>query len=317
MILYQGLYEQYKTLVLALKPLLFIQSLVSILTSLVWRLTLITHVTGQVSLQARIGEELDTVKDQVDILRENSHHWSRYGTEVGDIRSRLVMLETQGHSESIYLSNMSQTNNQLDETTVLPSQVSLDVSIGCAESFENIIDMSQPRVEQEILAATANDDHEQHAANHETIEASHDQDQDTLAATNDHEPLSSIKADDHDAEVTEEISAATDTEPTHPLTARTLDHDEDHAEWSVDDKDGGHLRDVDEWNFSSVATIDDHSITAEERQQIIVDNLYRRKPKDKTKKKIKNMNNSINQDEEKPTDCFNSLFLQFFVKVFD
>merc|ERR1719210_2382857 len=143
------------------------------------------------------------------------------------------MLETQGHSESIYLSNMSQTNNQLDETTVLPSQVSLDVSIGCAESFENIIDMSQPRVEQEILAATANDDHEQHAANHETIEAIHDQDQDTL---------SSIKADDHDAEVTEEISAATDTEPTHPLTARTLDHDDDH-EWSVDDKDGGHLRD--------------------------------------------------------------------------
>merc|ERR1719323_1579494 len=120
-----------------------------------------TELQYQVSLQARIGEELDTVKDQVDILRENSHHWSRYGTEVGDIRSRLVMLETQGHSESIYLSNMSQTNNQLDETTVLPSQVSLDVSIGCAESFENIIDMSQPRVEQEILAATANDDHEQ------------------------------------------------------------------------------------------------------------------------------------------------------------
>merc|ERR1719323_1655616 len=129
---------------------------------------------------------------------------------------------------------MSQTNNQLDETTVLPSQVSLDVSMGCAESFENIIDMSQPRVEQEILAATANDDNEQLAANRETKEASHDQD--TLAATNDHEPLSSIKADDHDAEVTEEISAATDTEPTHPLTARTLDHDDDH-EWSVDDKD--------------------------------------------------------------------------------
>ena len=85
----------------------------------------------QVSLQARMGDELDSVRDQVDILREGRHECARYGQEVGDIKSRLVLLETSantsGHQDTTdYLGNMSQRNNQLDETTVMPSQVSLN-----------------------------------------------------------------------------------------------------------------------------------------------------------------------------------------------
>ena len=244
-------------------------------------LTLTMTLCTQVSLQARLGEELDTVRDQVDILREGRHECARYGQEVGDIRSRLVLLETSantgGHDSTDYLGNMSQRNNQLDETTVMPSQVSLDVSIGCADSIENIIDMNQPRMEQEILAATANDE-------------------------DDHDKIV-IEPDD----VTEDNSAATDTEPTHPLTARSVsDHEDEH-----DIVNESHLRDVEDWNFSSVATIDSHSLTAEERQKIIIDNLYTRKEKEKPKKKIKS------SEDDKPTDCFNSLFLQLFVKVFD
>ena len=97
----------------------------------------------------------------------------------------------------------------------------------------------------------------------------------------------------------------TDTEPTHPLTARSVsDHEDEH-----DIVNESHLRDVEDWNFSSVATIDSHSLTAEERQKIIIDNLYTRKEKEKPKKKIKS------SEDDKPTDCFNSLFLQLFDKV--
>ena len=97
-----------------------------------------------------MAEELDTVKDQVDVLREQGHTFTRYTTDISDIRSRLVMLEqgkedmlgemlvthsTRPHNmsvisndsrdsiDNIYVTNVSQTNNQLDETTVLPSQV--------------------------------------------------------------------------------------------------------------------------------------------------------------------------------------------------
>ena len=84
----------------------------------------------------------------------------------------------------------------------------------------------------------------------------------------------------------------------------------------------GNLRDIEDWNFSSVATIDDKSLppepleesqlSADSRQKAMIDELYRIKKKPKDAKKAANDN-----DEEKPTDCFNTMMLQFFVKVFD
>ena len=122
-----------------------------------------------------MSQELDTVKDQVDVLREQVHtsaRWTvtsiegqlkciitiwRYSQDIGEIKSRVSELERGQETEagdlgplvtqppmlgaSLDLSmtsrdsvvdtdevdlaaNVSQTNKQLDDTTVLPTQVS-------------------------------------------------------------------------------------------------------------------------------------------------------------------------------------------------
>ena len=112
------------------------------------------------TLQARLNSELDTVKDQVDVLREQAFSSARYSQDMGDIRSRLMMLEqtrdqdmlsgqvmmvtrdmmdtrnmsvissdSRDSVDNIFISNLtnvtnvSQTNNQMDETSVKPTQV--------------------------------------------------------------------------------------------------------------------------------------------------------------------------------------------------
>ena len=106
------------------------------------------------TLQARLNSELDTVKDQVDVLREQAFSSARYSQDMGDIRSRLMMLEqtrdqdmlsgqvmmvtrnmsvissdSRDSVDNIFISNLtnftnvSQTNNQMDETSVKHTQV--------------------------------------------------------------------------------------------------------------------------------------------------------------------------------------------------
>ena len=76
-----------------------------------------------------------------------------------------------------------------------------------------------------------------------------------------------------------------------------------------------HLKDIEEWNFSSV---EDKSLamTPEQRQQDMINNMFRINKKDKNARK--NILKNGEDDEEKSTsDCFNTMMLQFFVKVFD
>ena len=102
-----------------------------------------------------MNQDMDMVKDQVDVLREQVHSCTRFTSDIGDIRSRVTLLE-RGKEDIMMTKNMSaistdsldhvlmtqnmsvtstdsldhdvinisQANNQLDETTVLPAQVS-------------------------------------------------------------------------------------------------------------------------------------------------------------------------------------------------
>ena len=227
------------------------------------------------------------------------------------------MSVTSTDSIDVYVTNVSQANNQLDETTVLPSQMSIESSLGCMDDSKLI----KPVVQQDILVC--------------------------------HSDAKEMLEDEND----EEISESTETDPTHPLTYRSQeDIPEENSEHStkididnarhrvglkliqskaclitlLQPNDEGHLRDVEDWNFSSVATIDDKSfatldekslppdpseeskLAEDSRQKAMIDELYRIKKKPKNNRKA-----AIDNDEEKPTDCFNTMMLQFFVKVFD
>merc|ERR1719384_2620117 len=120
----------------------------------------ISELKNELRYQARLNSELDTVKDQVDVLREQAFSSARYSQDMGDIRSRLMMLEqtrdqdmlsgqvmmvtrdmmdtrnmsvissdSRDSVDNIFISNLtnvtnvSQTNNQMDETIVKPTQV--------------------------------------------------------------------------------------------------------------------------------------------------------------------------------------------------
>ena len=76
----------------------------------------------------------------------------------------------------------------------------------------------------------------------------------------------------------------------------------------------GLLKDVEEWNFSSVMTLDDRSLVEEKKQKDMIDNIF------KLKRKPKKAGLSMEDDDSEEggsRDCFSSLFLQVFVKVFD
>merc|ERR1719362_2118746 len=109
----------------------------------------------------------------------------------------------------------------------------------------------------------------------------------------------------------EEESQGTETEPTtQPMTSRS----EEEARREEDDTEGL-LKDVEEWNFSSVMTLDDRSLVEEKKQKDMIDNIFKlqRKPK---KAGLSRMADD-ESEEGGSRDCFSSLFLQVFVKVFD
>merc|ERR1719362_57945 len=109
----------------------------------------------------------------------------------------------------------------------------------------------------------------------------------------------------------EEESQGTETEPTtQPMTSRS-----EEEERREEDDTEGLLKDVEEWNFSSVMTLDDRSLVEEKKQKDMIDNIF------KLKRKPKKAGLSRMADDESEEggsrDCFSSLFLQVFVKVFD
>ena len=77
----------------------------------------------------------------------------------------------------------------------------------------------------------------------------------------------------------------------------------------------GLLKDVEEWNFSSVMTLEDRSLVEENRQKDMIDNIF----KLKRKPKRAGLSRMTDDDSEEggSRDCFSTLFLQVFVKVFD
>ena len=77
----------------------------------------------------------------------------------------------------------------------------------------------------------------------------------------------------------------------------------------------GLLKDVEEWNFSSVMTLDDRSLVEEKKQKDMIDNIFKLKRKPK-KAGLSRMEDD-DSEEGGSRDCFSSLFLQVFVKVFD
>ena len=77
----------------------------------------------------------------------------------------------------------------------------------------------------------------------------------------------------------------------------------------------GLLKDVEDWNFSSVMTLEDRSLVEENRQKDMIDNIF----KLKRKPKRSGLSRMTDDDSEEggSRDCFSTLFLQVFVKVFD
>ena len=172
-----------------------------------------------------MNQDMDMVKDQVDVLREQVHSCTRYTMDIGDIKSRVTLLErskeemmmtktmsaistdsldnvlmtqnmsvTSTDSIDVYVTNVSQANNQLDETTVLPSQMSIESSLGCMDDSK----LRKPAVQQDILVC--------------------------------HSDAKEMLEDEND----EEISESTETDPTHPLTYRSQeDIPEENSEHST------------------------------------------------------------------------------------
>ena len=69
---------------------------------------------------------------------------------------------------------------------------------------------------------------------------------------------------------------------------------------------------MEEWNFSSANTIDDRSLIEDQRQKAAIDKMFKLKKKPKGQRM-----DDFDQDDAGPTDCFNTVVLQSFVKVFD
>ena len=180
-----------------------------------------------------------------------------------------------------------------------------------------MIDTPEPTVQHEILVTTE-----------PTV-------QQEILVTNEAPERNEIVADENEEE---EESQATETEPTtHQLTHRSTEDDtEDKMDKWVSIKSkpfplfyfydypvyftkyfqgsqDDHLKDIEEWNFSSV---EDKSlaVTPEQRQQEMINNMFRIKKKDKVRR---NTVGNDEDDEKATSDCFNNMMLQFFVKVFD
>merc|ERR1740129_122638 len=171
---------------------------------------LIEELKTEMQIQARMSQELDTVKDQVDVLREQVHTSARFSQDIGEIKSRVSELERGQETEagdlgplvtqppmlgaSLDLSmtsrtsrdsvvdteevdfaeNVSQTNKQLDETTVIPTQVQVDSpEYSLNETIGDIIEL---KIQHEILVASTKSDENMEESNEENTFQNEDKD---------------------------------------------------------------------------------------------------------------------------------------------
>merc|ERR1719471_2143189 len=161
------------------------------------------------------------------------------------------------------MTNVSQTNNQLDETLVLPPQVQLE----CLREHE------EPSERQTIKLQLVGQ-------------------ADTEGQTEDGSvPEEEKEEESHGTEVS-----------THPLTARTLE-DRDSLDGDSISQDE-RVRNIEDWNFSSVQTVDDKSVDEDHQKQLI-------------EKMFKRQNPTNDLEENNSSGCFSSWMLPLFVKVFD
>ena len=125
------------------------------------------------SLQAGLGREVECLKDQVDVLREQGHKFNRYEQELGDIKTRLQdfqmenddMAEIVRQNQNLTLMSLgsetcldsrensmdmlnksyseqaasfvSQSNNMLEETIVMPIQVEQETELKSTKDQTN------------------------------------------------------------------------------------------------------------------------------------------------------------------------------------
>ena len=272
----------------------------------------------------------------MDVLREQFHQYSSYSGELGDIKTRINELETtredmmgdilrqqQLHSFSVTsnesvdfitvtnvgqandsldttaITNLSQANNQLDETLVFPSQVRTKYNKMSRDESDDVLG-------QVPLESSSGDPHSQ--VGRETL---------TLLAQSGPDTVQEDEREDSEVEETE----GTITTSTHPLTARTS---EDKDSLDGEESEGERrFRNIEEWNFSSVQTVDEKSvdevcfvtslgpscvftISCQDHQNGLIEKIFRRG-------KI-----PAEADEvDKSPGCFSSWMLPFFVKVFD
>ena len=256
----------------------------------------------------------------MDVLREQYHKYSRYSVELGDIKTRINELETtredmmgdilrhqqlqsfnsvtsnesvefiattnvsQAVNEStdfLNMTNVSQTNNQLDETLVLPPQVQLE----CLREHDEPLERQTLKLQLVGKAGT-----EDQAEDDSVPEDEKDGGEES-----------------HGTEVT-----------THPLTARTLE-DRDSLDGDSISQDE-RVRNLEDWNFSSVQTVDDKSVD-EVRSSLSdegSDNLLQDHQKQLIEKMFKRQNPTNELEEaNNSSGCFSSWMLPLFVKVFD
>eukprot|EP00090_Calanus_glacialis_P023273 TRINITY_DN3587_c0_g1_i1.p1 TRINITY_DN3587_c0_g1~~TRINITY_DN3587_c0_g1_i1.p1 ORF type:complete len:681 (-),score=191.69 TRINITY_DN3587_c0_g1_i1:42-2084(-) len=133
----------------------------------------IVEMRSMIEYQAGLGREVECLKDQVDVLREQGHKFNRYEQELGDIKTRLQdfqmenddMAEIVRQNQNLTLMSLgsetcldsredsmdmlnksyseqaasfvSQSNNMLEETIVMPIQVEQETELKSTKDQKN------------------------------------------------------------------------------------------------------------------------------------------------------------------------------------
>ena len=212
------------------------------------------------------------MKDQVDVLREQFHQYSRYGVELGDIRTRINELETTREDmmgdilRQQQLHSFSVTSNESVEfittnNVAQPISDSLDtltitnVSQAVNESLDtlNVTNVSQAnnQLDETLVLPTRVPLVSLGGSEQPGLETSLLVGQPEAQAEPD---VDSVQLDEKE---TSEESQGTEA-TTHPLTERTLE-DRDSLDGDTFSQDE-RIKNIEDWNFSSVQTVDDKSI---------------------------------------------------------
>ena len=252
----------------------------------------------------------------MDVLREQYHKYSRYSVELGDIKTRINELETtrEDMMGDILRHQQLQSFNSVTSNESVEFIATTNVSQAVNEStdFMNMTNVSQtnnqldetlvlpPQVQLECLR-----EHEE-PSERQTIKLQLVGQADTEGQAEDGSvPEEEKEEESHGTEVT-----------THPLTARTL---EDRDSLDGDSIQDERVRNIEDWNFSSVQTVDDKSVD-EVRSSLSdegSDSLVQDHQKQLIEKMFKRQNPTNDLEDNNSSGCFSSWMLPLFVKVFD